>query len=929
MAGSSQSGTEQKSASPQAELESVLPVIYLMEEDEILAADLVIQLQQANFAVQHFSGLNRLVAAFAEKIPSVVIMDIMFDEGRFAGADLISKLKAELDICPPIIFISECNDIEVRLAAANADIQRYFSKPVNTKKLVQTLINLVEFTKTEPFRILIVDDEINLLEFYETALAGAGLEVKTISNPFDSLEALEEFKPDVIVLDIYMPECSGLQIAKVIRQDERWAITPIMFLSAEPELDIQFDAIHIGAENFMVKPVTARHLISSVTAKAKMVRWNHRQKDDLEAALREGEYQLITSNQHNIVSTADISGRIMSVNDKFCEVSGYSREELIGKNHRILKSGHHPDSFYKDMWQTISSGQVWHGTICNYNKNGEEYWVESTIVPFLDEKGKPYKYVSARTDVTLVIQSEERLERSQNFANIGTWDWNIETGDLFWSDRIWPLLGYDKEVTEATYEIFMAAVHPDDRQLVSDAVTRCVENGTEYNIEHRIVWPDGSIHWLHESGNIIRNKDDKPGHMLGVVQDITIEKETEQTLITAREEAEKANRAKSRFLSSMSHELRTPLNAIMGFGQLLEIEMTSTLNESQQENVSEILKAGGHLLELINGVLDLAKIESGRIDFSIETVVLGGVIFESLQLIMPLAQKRGIELSLTLNGIDVSFEQLLQQRHAVRADRTRLRQVLLNLLSNAVKYNCENGKLSIACCQKENTQTRISITDTGEGIALEQQGQLFKAFSRLGAEQTEIEGTGIGLVITKNIVELMGGSIGVESQPGKGSTFWVELPNEILPSGQESAPDKNEITSTSLQRSNPEHERAVLYIEDNPSNLRLVTQLLERLDNIHMWTAHEPMLGLDLATEYKPDLILLDINLPGMDGFGVLKHLRQREATRHIPVIAISANATLKDIEKGLKAGFDDYITKPIAVKEFLQAVDKALDEGK
>ena len=896
-------------------------LVYLVEDDALLAESIINQLERDDFLVKHFLDIASFTTEYSKKIPAAVVMDVMFKEGSTAGIESIELLKKNYDTFPPIIVISVRDDMEARLAAVNIGAQRYFSKPVKTKKLSQTLDGLIERKLIEPFRVLFVDDDTTLLKYYETVLLGVGMEVKIISNPMNCLAALKDFNPDVIVLDVYMPECSGPELAKVIKQDDKWALTPIMFLSTETDLDIQLEILELGGESFMVKPIMASHLISAVKAKAKRARWSHRLNDDLKIALRESEFQLITSNEHDIVSVADIAGRIIRVNDKFCDISGYRREELIGENHRLLKSNHHPDSFYKEMWQTISNGKNWHGLICNSKKDGTEYWVESTIVPFLDENGKPYKYVSARTDVTKVIQSEARLERSQKFANIGTWDWNIETGDLFWSDRIWPLFGYVKETTDTTYENFLAAIHPDDRKSVTDAVNDCLENGAEYNIEHRVIWPDKSIHWLHESGNVVRDLDNKPQHMLGVVQDITERKMAEYALIDAREEAEDANRAKSQFLSSMSHELRTPMNAIMGFGQLLSMDVRSPLTENQSENVNEILKASDHLLELINEVLDLAKIEAGRIDLSIEDVILSDVITESLQLILPLADKRGISINLYQGKTEVNINHLSDFRNIVRADYTRLKQVIINFLSNAVKYNSEDGKITIQCSES-GENIRISISDTGAGLNAEQQKQLFTAFNRLGAENTDVEGTGIGLVISQNIIDLMGGEIGVQSEPGIGSTFWLELPSSKISTGL--IGDEPSTSNVDIQI---EKTRSVLYIEDNPANLRLVSQLLGRLPNLNMWTAHEPLLGLELAEEHKPDLILLDINLPGIDGFEVLDLLRQRSATKNTPVIAISANAMPKDIQKGLDAGFDDYITKPININELLLAVDEKLGE--
>lgn len=893
-------------------------LIYLVDDDELLAEDLAAQLMQADYDVKCFTQLEDFVDAISEQIPAAILMDITFKEGDIAGIEAIKELRKNIRVSPPVIFISIHDEMEIRLAAAKAGGQRYFSKPIDIKKLTQTLDGLVDRSINKPYRILSVDDDVSLLKYYETVLVGAGMEVKTISNSIDSLAALEEFKPDVLILDVHMPEYTGPEIAQIIRQDDKWAKTSILFLSTESDIDVQLMALNLGGESFLHKPIAAGHLVSSVTATAKRSRWNRKLHEDLESALRESEYNLITSDQHNILSTADIAGRITSVNKLFCEISGYTQEELLGQNHRILKSDHHPDSFFEEMWKTIASGKVWHGRICNYNKQGYEYWVESTIVPFLDAKGKPYKYVSARTDVTASIQSEERLERSQEFANIGTWDWDIETGDLYWSDQIWPLFGYEKSVTATTYENFIAAIHPEDRPFVTDAVTHCVETGEIYNIEHRAVWPDGTVRWLHESGDVVRNKAGKALHMLGVVQDITERKMAEHALIESREEAETANRAKSQFLSSMSHELRTPMNAIMGFGQLLNMEIEQPLNASQKENVNEIMKASEHLLALINQVLDLSKVESGKIELSIENVLLGNVIAESLQLILPLADKNGIAIKLYRDNKEFDLDELTLESSIVHADYTRTKQVIINLLSNAVKYNKKNGSIKLNCDKVNNETMRISITDTGKGLDKEQQSELFTAFNRLGYESSDIEGTGIGLVITRNIVEMMGGRIGVESEPGVGSTFWFELPV-----GSANVISESSVETPSGFNIDANETRTVLYIEDNPANLRLVTQLISRLPNVDMLSAPEPMLGLELAEEHDPDLILLDINLPGMSGFEVLDFLRKREITRDTAVIAISANAMPADIKRGMKAGFSDYITKPIDINKLLVSIDE------
>lgn len=387
----------------------------------------------------------------------------------------------------------------------------------------------------------------------------------------------------------------------------------------------------------------------------------------------------------------------------------------------------------------------------------------------------------------------------------------------------------------------------------------------------------------------------------------------EHEMYRARKEAEIANQAKSNFLTSMSHELRTPLNAILGFGQLLESDPDNPLSPVQRESIEYICKAGWHLLALINEILDLSKIEAGRIDLSIKPENLGEIIDECISMIHPLAVKRVISV----------INHPLQETVLVKTDRTRLKQVLMNLLNNAVKYNRERGYITILTEKQAGGRVRISVTDTGQGLSPDEIDLLFQSFNRLGAEKTEIEGTGVGLVISKKLVELMGGSIGVESLQGTGSTFWIELNIFHAPLQERRlAPGVN----VPQKPEKPTRRFTVLYVEDNPVNLRLVEQMLARRGDV-MLSAHEGKLGIDLALSHRPDIILLDIGLPGMDGYEVIRELKSHNETRGIPCMAISAHAIPQDIEKGLAAGFSTYLTKPVDVNELFAAIDHALRE--
>jgi len=405
-------------------------------------------------------------------------------------------------------------------------------------------------------------------------------------------------------------------------------------------------------------------------------------------------------------------------------------------------------------------------------------------------------------------------------------------------------------------------------------------------------------------------------YFTGVLRDVTVRKRVEAERNEAMALAEKANLAKSDFLSSMSHELRTPLNAILGFAQLLE-SGTPPPTPTQKRSIVQILQGGWYLLELINEILDLALIESGGVTVSHEPVSLREVMNECRAMIEPQAQKRGIDITFP-DGDTAYF---------VNADRTRIKQVLINLMFNAIKYNRPDGSVVIECMQSAAETIRLSVRDTGIGLTPAQLGQLFQPFNRIGKEAGAEEGTGIGLVVTKRLVELMGGRIGVESTVGTGSVFWIEL----LLTG---APrlSKTDINSVAVVHPPPEAgavPRTLLYVEDNPANLELVEQLIARRQDLRLLSAADGDQGIEFARAYLPEVILMDINLPGISGIDAMRILRADAATAHIPIIALSANAVPRDIAAAMNAGFFSYLTKPIKVGEFMDTLDVAIKSAK
>jgi signal transduction histidine kinase/CheY-like chemotaxis protein len=385
-------------------------------------------------------------------------------------------------------------------------------------------------------------------------------------------------------------------------------------------------------------------------------------------------------------------------------------------------------------------------------------------------------------------------------------------------------------------------------------------------------------------------------------------------LSVAKDEAERANAAKSEFLSRMSHELRTPLHAILGYAQLLGDEQEPPLAPQQADNVREILRAGDLLLAQVNEILDLARIESGRIELDMQAVPLAALATECMARVRPLAERRRIAIT-----------QDIAPDLGVRADHGRLAQVLLNLLSNAIKYNRDYGTIHLGATPT-NFGLRIEVRDSGRGIAASQMAQLFRPFERLESSYDGIEGTGIGLALVKMLIEAMGGMIGVESEVGVGSCFHVELRVAPLPadSGLPAAPAARTHDAPALPVAGRRH--CVLYIEDNPSNLKLVRKMLASRGDLALIDAHDAESGLEIARRERPQLILMDINLPGMDGFAALRQLREDPATAAIPVIAVTANAMRRDIERSQAAGFAAYLTKPLDFGAFIATIDRCLE---
>ncbi|MDH5483911.1 MAG: ATP-binding protein [Gammaproteobacteria bacterium] len=697
---------------------------------------------------------------------------------------------------------------------------------------------------------------------------------------------------------------------------------------------------------------------------------------NLRSLLHDLESQKNAMDQHSIVSITDENGMMTYVNNRFIEVTGYTQDELIGQSHNILKSGVHPLEFYTELWSSLKSGSSYHCELCNKRKDGQLYWLDATFVPYPDINNLTYQYVCITTDITRRKELEARLEKQTkllNMLNEAIMNFveysNLERTSRYMMNELMAITQSDcsfigevfgsnnskiqvsklsicnrENVSSYNNETFQASTSDSETdQLIQDAISSgspLIKNHSPGNPQSAGMQPCCAIinstlivpvHYGNEIVGIY-GLADRPGgydqQLIDFLQPFNAtfavlcharrsyveQADIQQDLFLAKLAADKANDSKSEFLSRMSHELRTPLNAILGYAQLIQLDDSRQLSTNDSESINAISQSGAYLLKLINEVLDLTRIESGNIALDITDLNIEFIINDAINMVSVLAAKNNI-------SIEVSSADFINV--SVSADQLRLTQVIVNILSNAIKYNKDNGKVFISGSSPDNAVFNLSIKDTGLGISEEQQLNLFTAFDRLGAESSSIEGTGIGLPISLKLIEHMHGNLQIKSQPGSGSTFTINIPT-----GKTSSPT-NHASQEKLRPVNLSHiengQHKILYIEDDLANIKLVQRILEKYPSIQLLISETGLDGINTAKKERPDIILLDINLPDLTGYDVIEQLRRNVGLDTTPILAVSANATSENINRGLTAGFDHYITKPINIRIFLDILNESL----
>ena len=641
----------------------------------------------------------------------------------------------------------------------------------------------------------------------------------------------------------------------------------------------------------------------------------------------EARYHRISENTpgmvYQFVRRANGSGEFLFASNACREILGLHPEALLRDAEEYFKLIHPMDrpACERAMTQSVDEAKPlrWEGR--HRLPSGPLKWLQVSAQPESTPNGDVL-WDGVMLDTTERRKAENRLrmlESSIENANDAILVTEAEPINLpgpriiYVNRTFLKMSGYSlEEVLGQTPRMFQGPkTDPETRRKIREAL----EAWKPVQIEVLNYRKDGTEFWVELNIVPVANEKGWYTHWVSVQREMSERKEAQQVLEAARDEAQRANAAKSEFLSRMSHELRTPLNAILGFGQLLEM---SNPSPKQRENIGHVLRGGRHLLNLINEVLDISRIEAGKLEFVVEPVKVAMVLEEAVALVRPLAGQRNITLD--INRAERSLDGVM-----VQADRQRLKQVLLNLLSNAIKYNRPFGRVDMVC---ERVPTggllRLNVRDTGPGISAKDLPKLFSPFERLGTHQSEVEGTGIGLAISKRLAEAMGGTITVKSAEGQGSTFSLELPISNESSQEAETPNVPSLMPVAEVSSKPA-THTVLHIEDNPSNLTLVGEILALRSQVKLLSTMQGRSGLDMAREHHPNLILLDVHLPDLSGDSLLRELKEDPITREIPVVMVSADATPLQIQRLLDLGAQAYLTKPLEVPMFLHTVDNAL----
>ena len=723
------------------------------------------------------------------------------------------------------------------------------------------------------------------------------------------------FYPLVMVVALFSGLGPGLLASLVSALAvDYWLLSPIGSFSIERPIDAVGLALFLAMGVFIsvVAEVLRRDHVKAAAYDAEVaLRATHA---ELDLTLQELNDLRFALDESSIVSVSDPTGRIVFVNDRFCKISKYARQELLDQDQRLFNSGHHPAAFFQDMWSAVGGGRVWRGEIKNRAKDGSFYWVDATIVPFFHKDGRPRQFIAICSDITerkdaeLAIQaSQQRMLLATEATGVGIWEWNRFTNRILWDAAMFQIYGMAPTVDGyVDYRDWSGAVLPEDlplqEELMRDTASRGGRGHREFRIRRK---SDGECRHIEAVETMRMNAQGEAEWVVGTNLDVTQRKQKAAALQEAREAAESSTRAKSAFIANMSHEIRTPMNAILG---TLYVMRRDGVNARQASQLERIDVAAEHLLSIINDILDFSKIEAGKleleqVDFSVQEAVSRVVAILS-----PQVKAKGLRLHLEV-------EHLTQ---TLVGDPTRIAQALLNFANNAVKFT-RQGSITLRVRLLEDSAAtqllRFEVSDTGVGIDAERVGRLFSAFEQADNSITrEYGGTGLGLAISKQLAQIMGGEVGVSSMPEEGSTFWFtarlqksEHPSvPLAPSGADEIPAAILIRECAGKR--------ILVVEDDPTNLDIALDLLSPLGLI-IDTASNGEEAVAKAGQTSYALIFMDLQMPKLDGIGATLRIRALPGAQAVPIVALTANVFAEDRERCRQAGMSDFLPKPVVPK--------------
>ena len=936
------------------------PRVLIVDDSLTVRMDIGEALQSAGFDTVLCADLRSAREALAREGSVLIVLDILLPDGD--GLDFLKELRSSPTTAQiPVLLLSTEADAKNRVRGMGAGADEYIGKPYDLGLLVARARALTQADASGGVglgrRVLVIDDSVTFRDELRQSLEGAGYHVREAATGEEGLALAAADRPDAVVVDGILPGIDGATVVRRLKSDTALRSTPCLLLTGAEGTNDGLRALEAGADAYVRKSEDLGVILVRLAALLRGAIATGGETspsllgpkrllavDDSITYLQELGSQLRREGYHVVMAS-----------------SGEEALELLAARpvDGILLDLVMPGLSGQDTCKRIKQRAEWRdiplimltarddrdAMIEGINAGADDYIAKSADFDVLKARLRAQlrrkyfedenrrireKLVRRETEATAREQGEaeqkkldQRL-RDQQFYTRSLIESNIDA--LMTTDPLGIITDVNKQMealTGCTRDELIGApsknyfTDPERAEAAIKLVLR-EKKVTDYELTARA--RDGKKTEVSYNATTFYDRDRTLQGVLAIARDVTERKRNEQALqetnielASAKSAAEEANLAKSDFLSSMSHELRSPLNAILGFAQLMELA-SPLPTDSQKESIAQILQAGWHLLKLINEILDLSVIESGKVSLSTESVSLAEVMSECQAMMEPQAQQLGI--GMTFPRFDNPF--------FVSADRTRLKQIVINLLSNAIKYNKEQGTVVVDCATSAPGLTRISVKDSGAGLSPEKLAQLFQPFNRLGQEAGGVAGTGIGLVVTKRLAELMGGVLGVESTAGEGSVFWCELiscaaPELVVESGEAATVDRPPVPAGA-------RPRTLLYVEDNPANMKLVEQLIARRPDMRLLTAVNGTLGIEVARTTRPTVILMDINLPGISGVEALKVLRIDPATAHIPVVALSANAMPRDIEMGLDAGFFRYLTKPIKIKEFMDTLNTALE---